>query len=55
MLPRDLFYVGRFDLGQTPEYFRTMSLEDRQKVVKNELEQMYLKYKDYGYKIFELI
>lgn len=43
-LPRDLFYTNRYDLWETPEKFKTQSIEYREKQVRQNLAMLTKKY-----------
>lgn len=43
-LPKDLFYTNRFDYWKLPEYIKKLSLEERKKIIFNNLAKLVNKY-----------
>jgi hypothetical protein len=54
-LPRDLFYTNRYDKKDLPEKTKTLSLENRKKIILYNLNKVSKKYKNSKYRLLELI
>lgn len=54
-LPKDLFYVNRFDYWTTPENLKNLSLNQRQNYVDREIFNISDKYKDANFNILRVI
>jgi hypothetical protein len=50
-LPKDLFYVDRFDLDSSPVNLKTTTLEYRNKLVEFKLRAIFPKYKNDNYRV----
>ncbi len=54
-MPKDIFYTNRFDLNTLPKYLKSLSLEERKKIVLRNLYEISYKYKDQDFNLFNLI
>lgn len=54
-LPKDLFYTNRYDELDLPKYIKSLSLDDRKKIIQKNLNNLLVKYQDYDYKLLDLL
>lgn len=54
-LPEDLMYTNRYNLGKTPEFIKTLTLEERKNIVSQNIYNLHNKYKNYTYNIFNIV
>ena len=54
-LPEDLFYTNRYNEDELPSYIRTLSLENREKLIVQNIYSISEKYKNSDYKLLKLI
>lgn len=54
-LPKDLFYTNRYDFKDIPENIKKLSLEDRKRIILNNLNKVSNKYKNENYKLLKLL